>query len=50
VAFLIGGGVLPAVIGFFGDMGRFSLGIGLAGGLMLCGTAVAFSLNRPRRQ
>jgi len=48
VAFLIGGGVLPTVIGFFGDLGRFSLGIGLAGALMLCGTAVAFSLKLPR--
>jgi MFS transporter, NNP family, nitrate/nitrite transporter len=49
VAFLIGGGVIPTVIGFFGDMGRFSPGIGLAGALMLCGTAVALSLKMPPR-
>ena len=48
-AFLIGGGILPTVIGFFGDMGRFSLGIGLAGALMLCGTAVALSLRMTPR-
>ncbi|MDY0312100.1 MAG: MFS transporter [Desulfobacterales bacterium] len=48
-AFLLGGGVLPTVIGFFGDMGRFSLGIGLAGALILCGTGVALSLRMPRR-
>ena len=47
VAFLIGGGIVPTVIGLFGDLGRFSLGIGLAGGLMLVGTLVALSLNMP---
>jgi NNP family nitrate/nitrite transporter-like MFS transporter len=49
VAFLIGGGVVPTMIGLFGDLGRFSWGIGLAGGLMLCGTLVALSLNMPPR-
>jgi NNP family nitrate/nitrite transporter-like MFS transporter len=49
VAFLIGGGLLPAAIGFFGDMGRFSLGIGLAGIMMIFGIAVAFSLKMPDR-
>ena len=47
VAFLIGGGVVPTVIGLFGDMGCFSMGIGLVGGLILCGTAVALSLKMP---
>ena len=49
VAFLLGGGILPAVIGFFGDVGRFSFGIGLAGALILCGTAVALTLSVPIR-
>ncbi|OQY06238.1 MAG: MFS transporter [Desulfobacteraceae bacterium 4572_123] len=46
-AFLIGAGIFPALIGFSGDMGRFSLGIGLAGGLVLCGTIVAYFLKLP---
>ena len=47
VAFLIGGGLVPTLIGFLGDLGRFSLGIGLVGGFILCGTAVALSLKMP---
>ena len=47
LAFLIGAGVFPAVIGFLGDMGRFSLGIVIAGGLILCGTIVAYFLRLP---
>jgi NNP family nitrate/nitrite transporter-like MFS transporter len=47
LAFLIGAGIFPAVIGFLGDMGKFSLGIGLAGGLILCGTVVAYFLKLP---
>ncbi|MBW1867117.1 MAG: MFS transporter [Deltaproteobacteria bacterium] len=46
-AFLIGGGIFPTLIGFSGDMGRFSMGIGLAGGLILCGTIVAYFLKFP---
>ncbi|HDI59418.1 MAG TPA: MFS transporter [Desulfobacteraceae bacterium] len=49
VAFLIGGGLLPTVIGFFGDLGRFSLGIALAGALILGGTLVALSLRMTPR-
>jgi len=46
-AFLIGAGIFPTLIGFAGDMGRFSLGIGLSGGLILCGTIVAYFLKLP---
>lgn len=46
-AFLIGGGIFPTLIGFSGDMGRFSVGIGLAGGLIFCGTVVAYFLKLP---
>ncbi len=37
LAFLIGGGVTPALIGFFGDFGSFALGIGIVGGMTLAG-------------
>jgi len=37
LAFLFGGGAIPAMIGFIGDLGSFSLGIGLVGGLILTG-------------
>jgi hypothetical protein len=47
LAFLIGAGIFPAIIGFLGDMGKFSLGIGLTGGLILCGTMVAYFLKLP---
>lgn len=38
VAFLIGGGVVPALIGFIGDVSNFSIGIAVVGGLVLTGT------------
>ena len=37
LAFLFGGGAIPAMIGFIGDLGSFSLGISLVGGLILTG-------------
>ena len=37
LAFLFGGGAVPAMIGFIGDLGSFSLGIILVGGLILTG-------------
>ena len=36
-AFLIGGGVVPTLIGFIGDTWSFSAGISLVGGFILCG-------------
>ena len=37
VAFVLGGGVIPAGIGVVGDMGFFGAGFGAAGGLILLG-------------
>jgi MFS transporter, NNP family, nitrate/nitrite transporter len=34
-AFIIGGGILPTVIGIMGDAGVFGLGIAMVGGLIL---------------
>lgn len=36
-AFLLGGGVVPTLIGFIGDTWSFSAGISLVGGFILCG-------------
>ncbi|ACN16532.1 NarK [Desulforapulum autotrophicum HRM2] len=49
LAFFIGGGIFPALIGFLGDMGKFPLGMELTGGLILCGTGVAYFLKLPAR-
>ena len=38
IAFLVGGGASPTLIGFFGDISSFGLGIALVGGLILAGT------------
>ena len=38
IAFLVGGGASPTLIGFFGDISSFGLGIALVGGLILMGT------------
>jgi len=44
-AFLVGAGALPALIGFTGEVGTFSLGICLVGGLMLLGPIIVHSLK-----
>jgi NNP family nitrate/nitrite transporter-like MFS transporter len=41
-AFLIGGGILPAVIGYMGETHSFAAGIILAGGFMLLGPVLVF--------
>jgi NNP family nitrate/nitrite transporter-like MFS transporter len=38
IAFLVGGGGSPSLIGFFGDVGFFGLGIAFVGGLIFMGT------------
>ncbi len=43
-AFLIGGGILPAVIGYLGETYTFASGIMLAGGFMLIGPILIFFL------
>ncbi|MFZ7125523.1 MAG: MFS transporter [Desulfobacterales bacterium] len=44
-SFLIGGGVLPAVIGYLGETYTFSSGIILAGVFMLCGPLLVTGLR-----
>ncbi len=49
MAFLIGGGAVPTLIGVAGDARSFGLGIALVGGVILCGALVArfLRLERP---
>jgi NNP family nitrate/nitrite transporter-like MFS transporter len=44
-AFLIGAGVVPALIGFTGEVSSFSLGIAAVGGLMVLGPVIVRSLK-----
>ena len=44
-AFLIGGGVVPSLIGLMGDWGAFSLGIALVGGCITAGAVLAYFLK-----
>lgn len=45
IAFLIGGGVIPNIIGILGEKGYFSMGFIVAGGLILAGTVIPFFLK-----
>jgi NNP family nitrate/nitrite transporter-like MFS transporter len=45
IGFMIGGGAVPAGMGFMGDVASFSLGIELVGGLVVCGAGVACLLS-----
>ncbi len=45
VAFVLGGGVVPALIGVMADNGCFSLGISLSGGLITAGFFLLFFLK-----
>jgi len=40
IAFLIGGGVVPTLIGFIGDISTFASGIILIGGMIISGTLI----------
>jgi MFS transporter, NNP family, nitrate/nitrite transporter len=44
-AFLVGGGLVPSLIGILGDKGWFTAGFMAAGGLVLAGAAVPFFLT-----
>ncbi len=44
-AFLIGGGVIPTIIGYMGDTVSFALGIIMVGGLILSGAGLACFLS-----
>jgi NNP family nitrate/nitrite transporter-like MFS transporter len=37
MAFMIGGGAVPTLIGVIGDLGSFGAGVSLVGGLILAG-------------
>jgi NNP family nitrate/nitrite transporter-like MFS transporter len=50
LAFLIGGGVVPAGIGIMGDAGAFGLGMALSGGFILTGFLVSRYLKLPGRK
>lgn len=45
LAFLLGGGIIPAGVGMMGDSGYFSQGIALTGGLILIGFGLSFYLE-----
>jgi len=44
-AFLFGGGVVPILIGFIGDISNFASGIILVGGFIITGTFITRFLN-----
>jgi NNP family nitrate/nitrite transporter-like MFS transporter len=48
-AFMIGGGVVPTLIGVIGDLHSFGLGISAVGGLILCGALVTRLLHAEPR-
>ncbi len=45
VAFMIGGGAVPTLIGFMGDIISFAAGIGLVGGMIALGAMLAYFLK-----
>jgi len=47
LAFLLGGGAIPALIGVMGNVGSFALGIALVGGLILTGLILSRYLRLP---
>lgn len=47
IAFLVGGGLTPAIIGVMGDAGSFAGGIVLVGGLILLGFVICLRLRVP---
>jgi NNP family nitrate/nitrite transporter-like MFS transporter len=51
LAFVVGSGVIPTLIGWIGDVTHsFALGISLAGGFILCGVLVASCLRLPEKR
>ena len=44
-AFLMGGGVMPLLIGMMGDRGSFAAGVIMVGGMILCGAVLAFFIK-----
>lgn len=50
IAFLLGGGLVPTVIGSLGELGRFSLGFIFVGAVIFCGFVLSFYLNSTERR
>jgi len=48
-AFIIGGGIIPVLIGIMGDRGDFGFGITVVGGLIILGAALATALKLEKR-
>ncbi len=46
-AFAFGSGLIPALIGFLADMGQFSLGLMITGGLIMSGSLLVLFLRDP---
>jgi NNP family nitrate/nitrite transporter-like MFS transporter len=47
IAFLVGGGLTPTIIGVMGDAGSFTGGIVLVGGMILSGFVICLRLRVP---
>ena len=50
VAFLLGGGAIPMMIGVLGDAGFFALGMAIVGGLILTGFVLSLYLKMPNNR
>jgi NNP family nitrate/nitrite transporter-like MFS transporter len=48
VAFLLGGGMIPALIGVLGEAGSFASGLALVGGLLVVGAALTRLLSKEK--
>ena len=46
---MVGGGAVPTIIGFMGDVSSFGLGITLVGGAILMGSLITGYLKFPDR-
>jgi NNP family nitrate/nitrite transporter-like MFS transporter len=45
LAFVVGGGLFPALVGYLGEVSSFALGVTLVGGLIMCGPILVFLLR-----
>ncbi|MFH1102626.1 MAG: MFS transporter [Pseudomonadota bacterium] len=49
IAFLVGGGMVPTLIGYIGDVSSFSIGISIVGGLILTGAGFSMLIEDRKR-
>lgn len=49
IAFLVGGGIVPTLIGYIGDVSSFSIGISIVGGLILTGAGFSRIIEDRKR-